>query len=95
MLMGAISIAVASFSIIIWLLSFQRSIIYSPQSYSAQQEQHVLTKYGFDKEDQVAFYLNSADKTKLRAYWIPYSDASLVGQVPTIVYLHVPYNRSL
>lgn len=64
---------------------YQRTWIYSPRKYTAEEERGVLTKYHVAPD--AAVEIVAPDQTRLRAYWIPKPDRS--NQIPTILYLHV------
>lgn len=63
----------------------QRSWIYSPRKYTAEEELGVLQKYGVPAE--AAIEIVAPDRTRLRAYWMPIGDRS--ERIPTVLYLHV------
>lgn len=72
--------------------TIQKSVLYAPRKYSEEEERQALHKYGLKVED-TAVDLMAADKTRLRAYWIPHQDNGRPHRLPTILYLHVRYHH--
>lgn len=86
MLLSAIGIAVAALLATVATLCFQRTLVYSPRRYSAEEEQRILDRLQIPSTAPV--HIVSADKTVLRAYWMPVGGEDRAS-VPTVLYLHV------
>ena len=91
-LLGAIGLTVVLLHYLLFVndlaifVSMQRSILYAPQKYTVEEEQRALQRYGWD--ERVAVDLVAADKTRLRAYWLPMKE-DVMSKCPTVLYLHV------
>lgn len=92
MLMGFVGLTVVCAILLGALLYSQRSLVYAPRRYTAEEEQQVLAKYQVPPGSAIT--LVAQDKTRLRAYWLPAApdgdpDETTAASVPTVLYLHV------
>lgn len=82
-LWGFFGFAVLCSIVLFGLYCSQRTLIYAPKKYTADEESAILNRLGLDPNCQID--LISADKTRIRAYWIPSINPN---KAPTVLYLH-------